>query len=153
MFCKICGKELNEHAFACPNCGCLVNEGVYKKKKSELAGTNGSNDKLLKTFLIIAFSCSMASLLFAMASVIYPYLSVELYSGYYTYTVSYWRTGSTAIPAFIFGIFALGTGITSFVLGLKKKDNVLQMISIINFILCIFVYIIACLAFGNCCEL
>ena len=151
MYCKICGKELNEHAFACPNCGCLVNEDVYKKKKSEIAGTNGDDDKVLKILLIVACSCSMVSLLFAIASVIYPYLSVDLYTDEYrTYIVSYWRTSSIAILAFIFGIFALGAGITSFVLGLKKKDNVLQMVSIINLILCVFVYIVACLVLGNC---
>ena len=36
MFCRKCGKEVNEDAFVCIHCGCLINEeSVVKKKKKK----------------------------------------------------------------------------------------------------------------------
>ena len=152
MFCKICGKELNEHAFACPNCGCLVNEGATKPVKVKAETSEKSTS--FKVFLILSVSFVALSLLFSIGSIVFSYPFVYYYNSSYTsYSYGYLFTNGLAIPAFVAGICALGFGITAFVLGLKQQNDSMKMISVVNFIFAIAVCIIAVLAFGNCYEL
>ena len=146
MFCRICGKEVSEQAFACPNCGCLVNGG-QEKKKDKLVCKGEKNNKLLKTFLIISFSLVALSLLLSLASAFFAVLKVR--NGSYNFSASI-HTAKVAIPAFVMGILALGSGITAFVMGLQQKDEALKMFSIISFIFSVMIFVTSFLAFGQC---
>jgi hypothetical protein len=145
MFCRICGKELNEQAFACPGCGCLVGAAPKKPKKTTEKRENKGG--LFKLFLILSVSCLAISLLFTIGSVIFAEPSV--WSGYYSTNV-YMRTGVLAIPAFATGVCGLGFGVTTFILGLKQKDASLKMMAIVNFIFSVTIFVAGVLAFSNC---
>ena len=144
MFCRNCGKEVGEQAFACPGCGCLVG-GAPKKIKN--LTTDESKNTPLKLFLILSVSCLAISLLFTIGSVIFAEPSV--WSGYYSTSV-YMRTGVLAIPAFATGVCGLGFGVTTFILGLKQKDASLKMMAIVNFIFSVTIFVAGVLAFSNC---
>ena len=58
MFCKICGKEINDQAVICPNCGCQVNGSVELEQ--------AKSKKKANLFCIIGFVLSLVSLLIAL---------------------------------------------------------------------------------------
>ena len=148
MFCRICGKELHENAFVCPDCGCLVDDGAkVKKSPKKETLTEAKGDKALKSFLIVAFIFAMLSLTLTLASIIYPEFVDLIYSNF---TARNFETSASAFPALIFGVVALSMSIVSFVLGLKKEDGALKMIAILMFIFCIFICAIGVVAFVNC---
>ena len=62
MFCKTCGKEINDNAVICPYCGCAVS-GEIKEKTIE-----NSQDKKGKANVmsIIGFVLSLVSLLLSL---------------------------------------------------------------------------------------
>ncbi len=35
MFCRTCGKEVNDNAIVCPNCGCLIDETSVIKSEEK----------------------------------------------------------------------------------------------------------------------
>lgn len=49
MFCKKCGKEVNEDAFVCIHCGCLLDESYVKNKKNEIVDDENEVDENDKT--------------------------------------------------------------------------------------------------------
>lgn len=63
MFCKTCGKEVNDNAVICPNCGCsLKNESVYAEVKNDV--------KKINVMCLVGFILSMASLLIALYGIV-----------------------------------------------------------------------------------
>ena len=54
MFCKICGKEINDQAVICPYCGCQVNGSVAVAK---------DDNRKVNVLCIVGFVLSLASLL------------------------------------------------------------------------------------------
>ena len=63
MFCKTCGKEVNDNAVICPHCGCaLKNESVYAEVKNDV--------KKINVMCLVGFILSMASLLISLYGVV-----------------------------------------------------------------------------------
>ncbi len=60
MFCKICGKEINDQAVICPHCGCQV---------KETAGANTDVNKV-NVLCIIGFVLSLVSLLISLVGIV-----------------------------------------------------------------------------------
>lgn len=150
MFCRNCGREVSEQAFACPGCGCLVGNVSQKMKKEDVEGTE-KKSMVFKLFLILSVSFMALALAFSIGSIVFGDIDAYVYkSGYYSdYNVRVsWYTGSLAVPAFITGACGLGFGITSFVLGLKEKSEATKMLSIINFIFSIAIFVVSFFAFG-----
>ena len=59
MFCRTCGKEVNDNAVICPHCGCaLKNESIYAEVKNDV--------KKINVMCLVGFILSMASLLIAL---------------------------------------------------------------------------------------
>ena len=59
MFCRTCGKEVNDNAIICPHCGCaLKNESIYAEVKNDV--------KKINVMCLVGFILSMASLLIAL---------------------------------------------------------------------------------------
>jgi hypothetical protein len=138
MFCRICGKELNEQAFACPGCGCLVGAAPKKPKKTTEKRENKGG--LFKLFLILSVSLVALSLMFSFGAVVFPELILDIY----TYSAeAYLYTGILAVPAILTGVCGLGFSITAFVMGLKQQDSALKMLAISNFIFSIAVYVVS----------
>lgn len=50
MYCKNCGKEINNNAYVCPNCGVLV-----KSAPTEVVAKKESNTKALVGFILAFF--------------------------------------------------------------------------------------------------
>lgn len=149
MFCRNCGKELCEQAYVCPDCGCLVsNVTKAKEETSVIARVRDEMEKksLLKIFLMISFAFLCAALMFAFFAVVdlgmdinvdahYSYSYKDIYA--YAYGYTFLRT-EYVIPACILTLLALGTGIVSFVFGLKEETKEsMKLISIFNFMLCV----------------
>lgn len=63
MFCTNCGKEINEHAVICPNCG-VPTSNYEKYKKSE---SKGVLQTVIKVFMIITCVCSIFAFLIPLA--------------------------------------------------------------------------------------
>ncbi len=55
MFCKTCGKEVNDNAVICPHCGCaLKNESVYVQAKNDV--------KKINVMCLVGFILSIVSI-------------------------------------------------------------------------------------------
>ena len=53
MFCKFCGKEVNENASLCLNCGCAIEENVHVQQKSSRKDGTNAGFALLSFFFPI----------------------------------------------------------------------------------------------------
>ena len=62
MFCKICGKEINDQAIICPHCGCQVGSTTEIEKTS--------SKKKANLFCILGFVLSLVSLLIALYGIV-----------------------------------------------------------------------------------
>ena len=145
MFCRNCGHELNDGAYVCTNCGCLANGNEPKVKVSAESANSAESKKelLAKIFMWVAFGLISLSFIFVMLSIADMYIYVSNY-----YVSMY--LGATAIPAFIIAIFALGTGITAFVLGLKSTDKALKMMTTLCFIVSVTMQLLSLLFVIRC---
>lgn len=113
MFCKNCGKELADNAFACPNCGCLA--APLKEQKVE------NNTKKTNT----SFFVSLFSILAVVFANLMTFISWFIPLDYYGLNT-------------LFSFLALGCAITAFVFGiLEKKSQSLKLISTLIFIACL----------------
>lgn len=145
MFCRNCGNELHENAYVCVKCGQLVPN--YKKPKKEqgienLTGyfmTTVCGTSLL-TFFLLSFAAGCLTLMLAILSVAFG----EISTGYYNSWHYFYPLDGCAIFSFIFSLICIGSGITQFILGLKR-GGVLKLIVIANFI---FSIAMAFLGFG-----
>ena len=134
MYCKKCGKEVLDDAVICTGCGSWVKE--EPKKQTDMAATEKSA-KLSKLFGVIAFSLIMTTLFFVFAGIAGWEVSTR-----YGYTDIVWDSASIG-GAIVFGSIALGFGITSFVFGIKAKENIaIRYIATLIFIMSIVVYLI-----------
>ncbi|MBR5192322.1 MAG: DUF4190 domain-containing protein [Clostridia bacterium] len=59
MFCKVCGKEINDQAVICPNCGCAVSNSPTQQPTEE-------KKQKVNILAIVGFVLSLASLLLAL---------------------------------------------------------------------------------------
>lgn len=67
MFCKNCGKELNDHAIFCPGCGTATKPATEtKEEKSSVVSSMVYN-----VYAIIAFVCSFTN---AIAGIVFGWL-------------------------------------------------------------------------------
>lgn len=57
MFCKTCGKEVNDRAIICPNCGCALDNTTIQESVSE------KKKKKLNVLSLVGFILSLVSLL------------------------------------------------------------------------------------------
>ena len=53
MFCRNCGKEVDDNAYVCTGCGCLVNDGKVRRKEA-VEGQN-KKGKIAKILLLVSF--------------------------------------------------------------------------------------------------
>ncbi len=60
MFCKICGKEINDQAVICPHCGCQVKETAIEN----------TDVKKVNVLCIIGFVLSLVSLLISLVGIV-----------------------------------------------------------------------------------
>jgi len=63
MFCKICGKEVNEKAVICPHCGSCIGE-------IEIAYNKATSERKVNILCIIGFVLSLVSLLIALFGIV-----------------------------------------------------------------------------------
>ncbi len=147
MFCKNCGNELSDNAYVCPKCGCLA--GETSEAKPVAVVENESNDKDKKQLLVRVFLILTIGFIFsALTCSILAVAAMDIYvTDYYVelYTNSAWT-----VIAFVDGLLALGFGIATFVLGLKRADKLLKMMSIICFVLSIITQATTFLMLGFC---
>ena len=59
MFCQTCGKEVNDQAVVCPNCGCALKDGVAVTENQSVQ----NEKKKANIFCILGFVLSLVSLL------------------------------------------------------------------------------------------
>ena len=154
MFCRYCGKEILDEAVLCPHCGVMVKnvdfsalqaqakvqqpqalQGQTEVKKMDNACTDElKTTRLTRIFGIISavfIGLSLAIVLSGLFSYLYYF---EGYSSSQYNTELYDATAA----ALLFGFVALGTGITTFVLGLKQKNVGVRYVSTVIFIASIF---------------
>ena len=118
MFCKNCGKQLADNAFACPECGTLVNPETQKQSSAQV-----KKKKCNTAFLISLFS-------------IFAWLGVCDVSFYLMYLIAHIRPSISTVDYYkwrmIFSILSFGCGITAFVFGCIEKENkALKLISVL----------------------
>ena len=156
MFCRYCGKEILDEAVLCPHCGVMVKnvdfsalqgqvqakvqqpqalQGQTEVKKVDNACTDElKTTRLTRIFGIIStvfIGLSLAIVLSGLFSYLY------YYEGYFDPEYNTELYDATA-AAFLFGFVALGTGITTFILGLKQKNVGVRYVSTVIFIASIF---------------
>ena len=61
MFCRVCGKEINDEAVICPHCGCSVKDEPTVSKSASGEKTGKSN-----VMSIVGFILSLVSLLISL---------------------------------------------------------------------------------------
>lgn len=134
MFCKNCGKELTEQAFACPECGCLARELPMEQPK-EQAETNKQEriknaEQKTKLFSILAFVFLCLTAFFVFAQISECLFSAYGDDSYYEYDTS------ASVLAMLFSWAALAMGIISFVFStrLKEKNPAMRTIACFVFI-------------------
>ena len=60
MFCKECGKEINDKAFVCPFCGCRI------EKREEFVASEPKEKKGISILCLVGFILSLVSLFIAL---------------------------------------------------------------------------------------
>ena len=132
MFCSNCGKEVDEKAYVCPNCGVLVVREAAKvpAKATETVEKSGTAHKV---FLLISFT------LMCLTTILFWWGIVE--KGAWSFHIS--EDFFPFIWTFSFG--GLGCGIASFAMGFKARNEALKFFSVINFIAVNATFIIAIL--------
>ena len=66
MYCKTCGKEINDEAVVCPYCGCAVKDGVVAKA----VGNVTQSQQKINVLSIVGFVLSLVSLLLAFYGIV-----------------------------------------------------------------------------------
>ena len=145
MFCRNCGKELSEQAFACPSCGCLARELPYEQPKAETeeelalkkaqaekeaAERIQNAEKKTRLFSVLAFVFLCVSAFFVFAQISEYLLPLYGEVSYYEYDTS------ASAFAMLFSWAALAMGILSFVFStrLKEKNPAMRTIACFVFI-------------------
>ena len=145
MFCRNCGKELAEQAFASPSCGCLARDLPYEQpkteteeelalkkaqKEQEMAERIKKAEKKTKLFSVLAFVFLCVSMCFVFAQISEYLLPLYGEVSYYEYD-----TSASAL-AMLFSWAALAMGIVSFVFStpLREKNPAMRTIACFVFI-------------------
>ena len=63
MYCKTCGKEVNDQAIICPHCGCQIANSITKEETQP-------TKKKANVFCIIGFVLSLVSLLISLFGIV-----------------------------------------------------------------------------------
>ena len=129
MFCEICGKEVDENAVACPNCGCLVKGQLEAEQKTPQTDITEKMKKMFSLFFVLTVGTVGLSLVFS--DVLPIFNNINRFQGYVEYMR--WLTYVAYLPAFIMGLCGLGFGITAFVYGCKYKGG-MKLASIFLFV-------------------
>lgn len=165
MFCRYCGKEILDEAVLCPHCGVMVKKVDFsalqgQAKPQPTAHHTQSTQPMQPTAQMQAepkeadkgcaddLKATRLTRIFGIISSVFIGLSLAvLISGLFSYL--YYFNGysgseyntelyDASAAALLFGFVALGTGITTFILGLKQKNAAVRYISTIIFIASIF---------------
>ena len=174
MFCRYCGKEILDQAVLCPHCGMMVKQVDFSAlqqpqvAKPPQVGWQQSQvqpqmyaqpqtlppeivDKKaedLKTPLARIFGIISAVFIgLSLAVLIGALFSYLYYYGGYSSSQYGTELYDDVAAALLFGFVALGTGITTFVLGLKQKNVGVRYVSTVIFIASIFAVFIPLVCF------
>mgnify|MGYP005781936085 CR=1 FL=1 len=157
MFCKICGKELNDQAVICPGCGCAVNNNLpttKQKTKKETADNTGNPSTLYTVFKYLTVGIICFATMFLILSLIFDYiyvdhfLSTSAYSRFISgsiYASSYTNSGMS-IACLIFSILSYSFACITFALGFKSENKSKRFSSDVLFIIVNFLLILAIVA-------
>ncbi len=156
MFCKICGKELNDQAVICPGCGCAVNDLPISKRKIKKESSNTSTTSTLySVFKYITVGLICFAVMFLVLSLLFDYIHVwyNLTTGTYTklvsgsiYASSYTNFGMS-IACLIFSILSYLFACITFALGFKSENKSKRFSSDVLFIIVNFLLVLAIVAF------
>lgn len=129
MFCRNCGKEVDDNAYVCTGCGCLVNEG--KARRKEVVEGQSKKEKIATILLMVSFGlfCYFLFLRFFsvynLFGVIDSSKEVEMYN---------FLVNTQNIIAWIVSCLALSVAVFALIFGLKEKSS-LKILLILNFML------------------
>lgn len=115
MFCKNCGKQLADNAFACPECGCMVAQKNAQATEKPTTAKKTNAGFFISLFSIIALAVW------------------GLTTGYLPYELGFAYDG----VHLIISIVSAGCATTAFIFSFFEKENkALKLIGILVFIFC-----------------
>lgn len=129
MYCKFCGKQLEDDAMICTGCGRLTGDGQKLVKPIAQGQSTPAPDKerLSKSMIvaIVAFSLYVFGIL--LNTIVTASSAVDAFLAQYFTNYEANLAGVLAISG-IFSILTLATGITAFVLSFVERVNVSKRI-------------------------
>lgn len=154
MFCRNCGKEVDDNAYACTGCGTLLKaaampQAVLAPQRAFASPEQVASGKVkvAKIFAILAFSfaCLTLFLLLGTLGTMYIYT----YSNLYSVDVRVRYDEVLIIMALLMGLTALAMGIVGMIMGLRCKDKAISLVNVLVFIFAVTM-MFACFFFvGN----
>ena len=130
MYCKYCGKEVDNDAVICPGCGKLTDKGNQVMKPVSESPVSNVQPKVQKkeslskgTILALtAFFCYVVGMI--LNTIVTTANTMEILTSYYA-------EGSqvgTLVVSGIFSILAIAMGVTSFAVSCIEKDSLYKRI-------------------------
>ncbi len=157
MFCKICGKELNDNAVICPGCGCAVNNNlkpVAEETKVEpiKSEENKAKNPIFTTHSVMQY-VTMVLICFAVTFLFLALISIGIDVDVFEtrYDILAWGDlyfyFEYAIPCFVFTILSYISALFTFILGFNSANKYKRFSSNTLFIIVQFLLFIAILLF------
>lgn len=127
MYCKYCGKEVDNDAVICPGCGKLTDKGNEAinsvKPKAVNAGQKKESISKSTILAIVAFSCYIFGLF--LNTVITTANSIDILGSRYPTDID--QTGILIVSG-IFSVLTIAMGITSFIISFIEKESAYRRI-------------------------
>ena len=134
MFCNNCGREIDDKAYICPSCGCLVQNKTKQINEEKTDSMEKSSKKAL-VFLTITFITFIFDII---ASSILRSIWLRSYGLKSFYYVYYSLAFILSVVFFVFSIIA-------FIYALKQKNKLLKTLAILVFVRCLAVCVLSCI--------